>query len=152
MPQKQNPVLTDLPPNVETADTKYNYAKAVSYKQLTELGLDYNSGWPGALTFYFTERFGWCITTLAISGGNPPRTYGIAIKGDSIVTIGRGPHVKKIVEVQLSTDNLERLTPYLKLWLKGMAEAGAIRDRISSRRAEGSLRRSQGQTSWRWDN
>lgn len=57
----------------------------------------------------------------------------------------------KEVEVHLKQDNVERLRKYLELWTKGMADAGGIRDRISSRRAQGQMERAAGRSYWRWD-
>jgi hypothetical protein len=46
---------------------------------------------------------------------------------------------------------LKSLKPFLELRLKGQGDAGQIRDRISSRRAQGQVMRAEGRSSWRWD-
>lgn len=103
-----------------------------------------------------TERFGWCIPTLLIS--NPgrrqrasaynkgveatERTYAITIDRREIVTIGGGPHVKNRLTVYVSAARRPGLGKFLDLKEKGEIDANNIRDRISSRRAQGALRRS----------
>lgn len=146
---------TDLPPDVTAADLDWKTAgESLPYARLKELGLDYDTGWTGELTFYKTDKFGWVLCTLPISKakhGAPPRTYGIKLKGDGVVTVGKGPHVKAVITVLVRAGNHGRLAKYVELWKKGMADAGGIRDRISSRRAQGQVERAAGKTRWRWD-
>jgi hypothetical protein len=157
-PTKANDSKTDLPPNVVAADLNYpSYDKGQSlgYQQLRELfGADV---YPAPMVFYKTKGLGWVLTTLHISNpsrrqsaGTVARTYGIGVADQKVYTVGRGPHVEKEVAVYLSKANLERLTEYVELWKKGMADAGAIRDRISSRRAQGQLHRAAGRSYWDW--
>lgn len=136
----------DLPPDVVATDTKWPEKGILGNSKLAPLGLGYESGFTGVLTFYRTERFGWVLTTLGISkgkrySGQTDRSYGISIKDEGLVTVGKGPHVLATVEVYLSDANLPRLQKYLDLWKKGMAKAGDTRDRISTRRANTIARR-----------
>jgi hypothetical protein len=95
---------------------------------------------------WYTERFGWCIPTLRIGGHRrglaTERTYGVAVKDGGVVTMGRGPHVQAVVTVYVRKSRLRALQALLSLRDKGAGDAGAIRDRISTRRARGVLRRS----------
>lgn len=153
----------ELPPDVLTEDCEYRRgitdpddkaeweAHWVFRKKLSDESL------PDVLTFYLVPGCGgWVLTTLHISKagkrspGTPDRTYGIGLKDGKVYTVGRGPHVTQVVEVYLRRDNYERLTKYVELWKKGMADAGGIRDRISSRRAQGQQHRAAGRTHWRW--
>lgn len=149
MTAKKTPAQ-DLPPDVLAADLKYpELGKFLPYAKQQELGLETTR-----LTFYKTKG-GWMLTTLAISNARrgssfEDRTYAIGVADSKIYTVGGGPHVLTKVEVILTIDNVERLAKYIELWKKGMAEAGSIRDRISSRRAQGQLHRAAGRTSWRW--
>ena len=145
----------ELPPNVIEADTKYNWQpkakkadKPLGYEELNKLGLNFQSGWPGHLCFYKVPRFGWVIATLEIrkrgrrhSAQSTDRTYGIVVDTKALCCVGMGPHVTATVTVHLTQGNLKRMTPYIELWKKGMADANVSRDRISSRRAQTSLRR-----------
>ena len=47
-------------------------------------------------------------------------------------------------------DRLEALKKFTDLHLLGLEKAGTVRDRISSRRAEGKEIRATGRSSWRW--
>jgi len=100
---------------------------------------------PRTLTLYETERFGWVITTLFISGGRSrgmsDRTYGISLEGN-LVTVGRGPHVKRQVTVYLRQSRMKALAQYLELYNKGLERAHVTRDTISTRRANSVTRRS----------
>ena len=145
----------ELPPNVKEADTKYpKIGQGIGYEKLTELGLDFNSGWGGRLVFHKVPRFGWVIATLLIrkpgrrSTATTDRTYGITVADQKPCTVGMGPHVEATVEVYLTKANLKRMMPYIETWKKGMSDAGVIRDRISSRRAATTLRRSNPNSSW----
>ena len=143
----------ELPPDVAEADVKWptghpQYTPEQKEK-LEASGFDYYQ----PLTFYKTSGFGWVLTTLLIGkgrGNQPDRYYGYTLDGKS-VRVGRGPHVTAEVGVYLSPANFDRLFKYVELWSKGMAAAGGIRDRISSRRAQGQEHRALGHSSWRWD-
>ncbi len=109
--------------------------------------------WAGDFQLWLTT-FGWVVPTLAIStsrrGGFPPRTYAVKVSDGGVCRVGAGPHVKKIVTVYVRKSRRKVLQRFLDLREKGKAEAGEVRDRISSRRAEGALRRSRGERSWYW--
>jgi hypothetical protein len=135
-----------LPQGVTQADTTYRHAPAsYSQKRWVEWQKKNRTVEPQELTLYYTERFGWVIATLHISNSrnraNPARTYGVDLKGN-LVRVGAGPHVKQTVRLRLYEDRLSDLQPYIDLYYKGMEEAGSCRDRISTRRAQGTLRRS----------
>lgn len=154
-----------LPPDVTEADTRYP-ERPLSWERQKELGLTPEAGWSGRLVFYRVGgasarrgELGWVLTTLLIghagsraraAGCATDRSYGIGVADGKVYRVGRGPHVTDEVEVHVSEDNVERLGKYLELWRRGMADAGAVRDRISSRRAQGQLYRQQGRTSWTW--
>lgn len=104
------------------------------------------------LRFYdLGGRFGWCIATLDI---NPRtnRTYGFRVEEggrSNVVTMGN--QNTRIVTVYVTQKRQKALQPYLDMYRVGMESAGAIRDRIGSRRAQGQLERAAGKHSWRWD-
>lgn len=145
----------ELPPNVQPADLlQPANGRGLSFDRLSQLGVE--ESW-GRLTFYQTTGLGWVLCTLHISNpsrrqapGTAARTYAIGVADKKIYTVGRGPHVTQEVTIQLSQDNIDRLSEYAALYQRGLAEAGQIRDRISSRRAQGQLHRAAGRTSWRW--
>lgn len=146
----------ELPPDVTVADTQYpkwDAKNRISYDEFAALGL---GDCRCELTFYQvkgTRVNSWVITTLRIGGagrGASERYYGITIEG-TCCRVGRGPHVLKEVKVYLNKDNLARLQKYVDLYNKGLADAGMVRDRISSRRAQGQIMRAQGRTSWLWN-
>jgi hypothetical protein len=103
---------------------------------------------------WHTTAFGWCIPTLLIGrarGAQTDRTYAISVTSKQAVRIGKGPHVTRTVIVYVTAKRLKALQPFLDLRAQGAARAGEIRDRISSRRAQGQEMRAQGRRSWRWD-
>ena len=142
-----------LPKGILASDSKYPGNRK-------EDRVDWKLGRSGSLTLHHTERFGWCIATLPISGarsgsGYVARTYGIQVEADyagehKIVTVGNGPHVSTTVEIYLKESRLKELQPYIDLYNKGMENAGSIRDRIGSRRAQTSLRRLSDPFYGRW--
>lgn len=144
-----------LPPDVTAADLRYPTAKnQLGYKEVEAMGLVATYG---TFTLYFVPKIGWVLTTLHISNpssrqsaGTSARFYGIGVSDGKVYTVGRGPHVTAEVVVHTTKDNADRLKRYADLWTKGMADASQIRDRISSRRAQGQLHRAAGESSWRW--
>lgn len=158
---KKTPV--DLPPEITEADTKYtNTAAKIDWSDKKAAAAYYAEQealrktlgeTPSYFTFYKTAAFGWCLMTLDISKGkrgNADRSYGVVVADGKVCRCGNGPHVLKEVVVYLTPDNLERLKVYIDLWRKGMADAGTIRDRISTRRAQGQQHRAAGRNSWMW--
>ena len=148
-----------LPKGIESSDTQYpSYEDKdhIPYEKQRELGLDATD-----FTLYFVKGIGkiggaWVLTTLHISKAKrgskhqTDRTYAIGVDDEKVYTVGRGPHVLQEVRIYLKKSNLERLMPFVELWKKGMELAGGIRDRISTRRAQGQLHRANGRTSWMW--
>lgn len=98
--------------------------------------------------------FGWVIPTLLISKtrrtGIQDRTYAVKVDGGGTCRVGKGPHVDETVKVYVKRSRLAALQKFLDLRTAGQVKAGTIRDRISSRRAEGTLHRAAGHHSWRW--
>ena len=116
--------------------------------------LDTGKGDYGQLTFHKTQRFGWCITTLFISRGKrgqPDRSYGIAVDGEQTVSVGNGPHVTETFTLYFRESRAGDLQRYHDLYVKGLQAANAVRDRRSSRIAQGQEMRAQGRTRWNWD-
>lgn len=137
------PTSIPLPPDVRVEDTKWSGEPRGK--------VDPNT--PHSLTFYLVQgramKNTWVILTLAID--NRGRSYVVRTDTGGTGRAGSGPHVKAEVKVYLRADNLDRLGKYVELWKKGMVEAGMIRDRIGSRRAQGQIERANGRTSWMWD-
>jgi hypothetical protein len=99
---------------------------------------------------WHTERFGWCIPTLQIrhatarhvrAGATQDRTYAVAIDTGSVVRIGLGPHVTATHTVYVTEGRRAVLQPLIDLRSQGEGDAGDIRDRISTRRAQSAMRR-----------
>ena len=103
---------------------------------------------------WFVASFGWCIPTLLIGksrrSNNPDRTYATTLDGKT-VRVGKGPHVTETLTVYVRDKSLDRLQTFIDMRTQGQGKAGEIRDRISSRRAQGVLERASGKHSWRWD-
>jgi hypothetical protein len=103
---------------------------------------------------WYTEQMGWCIPTLLIAkasrASTTDRTYATTLDGKQ-VRIGKGPHVKRVVTVYVRESRLKELQHYLDLQRAGAEVSNQIRDRISSRRAQGQVERQKGKSSWRWD-
>lgn len=102
----------------------------------------------GEFGMYLVNGFGWCITTLLIKnaswrrpGANTSRFYAVRVSDGQTVRIGHGPHVTATVDIYVRESRKEKLQKYLDLKQKGLVDANVIRDRISSRRAQGALRR-----------
>lgn len=102
---------------------------------------------------WHTAAFGWCIPTLLIGKArgrqSTDRTYAVTLDG-KVCRIGMGPHVTQTVTVYVRQSRLGDLQKYLDLRTAGSADAGSIRDRISTRRARGQQHRAAGDTHWRW--
>lgn len=105
------------------------------------------------IKLYYTERFGWVVTTLHIR--NPgrrsradaqPRTYGISARDGQVCRVGLGPHVKRTITAYVTRARADALKELVDLHEKGMVRASEIRDVRSTRMARGTLRT----RSW-WD-
>jgi hypothetical protein len=132
-----------LPKGITPDDLEYNCPRSASaaawkkWRNANELVELRN------LQMYFTERFGWCITTLFIKGAgrqDTARYYGITTTGQP-VRIGHGPHVKHEAHVYLRKSRVAALQPYIDLYNKGLEDAHNTRDRISTRRVMTTMRR-----------
>ena len=125
-----------LPKEIKVKDLKYPSWKS-KVKHLYESDFE----------MWYTERFGWCIPTLFISrarrGSNmQDRTYGVPINDpSSTITMGKGPHVLRTIQVYVTSANLSRLQKFVDIKVKGQGNAGQIRDNISTRRANTMARR-----------
>lgn len=102
----------------------------------------------------------WFVPTLRIAnasrragpGVTTARTYATRVRdGKGGFRIGRGPHVKCTVTVYVRQSRVKALEPYLALREQGQEVASQIRDRISSRRAQGTLMRAEGRSRWTWE-
>lgn len=137
-----------LPEGVIAADLKYPSFKSGGYKLLARL----ETGGVAQIEMWNVVDRGWCIKTLPISTSrrvnqgysSGERTYGVAISDGKVVTMGNGPHVTGQIIVYVKTSRLSALQKYLDLLKKGSEEANTIRDRISTRRSQGVLRRGGG--------
>jgi len=144
--------LPKLPAGIRPADLKFPRSrqglKPSHYRKLEELGLP---SWGTEFSLWYSER--WMIPTVNISGKSSreaERTYAIGVDDKKCYRIGGGPHVTAKVRVYLTAANFDRLFPFLQLQEEGKKQAGKIRDRISSRRAQGQIYRAQGLRHWRW--
>lgn len=136
-----------LPPDILLSDTKYP-----DYKKEKREKIAYEVGDHGQLRFYRTEGFGWCIATLHIANArrnqSANRTYAARISDGAVVRIGNGPHVKARVSIYIRQSRVAALKKYIDLYNAGAESAHIIRDRISTRRAQGALRRGGDSMSW----
>lgn len=150
MAKKITTKITGLPGNITEADTKWpSWEQRKKLRKADRDKLDVVD----SVTLYETESFGWVVCTLPISKGRlqrADRTYGITVgfkktySGDErqLVRVGNGPHVKRTVEVHVTKGRQKELQWLLDLREEGLGKAGMVRDRISTRRAQGAMRRS----------
>lgn len=160
MKPKFNPKTstTPLPDGIVAYDLEYPKVKHTTDGKVKNPNeqTDYKLGDGGRLTFYETAGFGWCLATLNISSsrrGNrtTDRTYAARVKDGASVRVGAGPHVTRTITVYIREGRKAALQKYIDMFTAGQVEANTIRDRISSRRAEGALRRGRGENSWYWN-
>lgn len=147
------PAKTPYPLGIVEADLTYP-------RMASGDALDYSAGEGGSFTLYEVEtRRGsteWVVCTLGIQGGRrsriyaAERTYAVNLRG-GVMRVGRGPHVKQVITVYVRKSRRQALDKLVQLHTDGLAQAGMIRDRIGSRRAQGQLMRAEGRTNWRWD-
>lgn len=146
---KDDKSCSSLPPGITADDLTFpKMGDAISYSEGKELGVPPER----SLRLYYAKGFGWAICTLLIgsSRSQPDRYYAITLEGKTC-RLGKGPHVTQEVTVYVKKSNVERLKKYIDLYNDGLSRAGQIRDRISSRRAEGQERRARGEHSWMWN-
>jgi len=117
----------------------------------------HKDGFPAAKTLLYTdpELFRSLLERIARAtarrGSNvADRTYATTLDGKS-VRIGFGPHVRARHTVFVSKSRLAVLQKFLDLRKQGQVTSNEIRDRISSRRAQGQVNRANGLQSWRWE-
>ncbi len=144
----------NLPKDIEAKDLTYPNLKErltkAQRKKLEALGFDY---YETSFELWETESNEFFIPTLEISGarrGGSRRTYAVGIADGKTYRIGKGPHVKAQHTVHLKKANFKRLLRFMVLKIGGSSAANQVRDRISSRRAQGQINRANGLTSWRW--
>ena len=99
------------------------------------------------LTFIPSGRFGWAVQTLWINQ-RQNRSYAATLDGKIITAGNQGV---KLLHVYVRESRVKHFQKWLDAHQKGLQDAGDIRNRIGSRRAEGQLKRAQGLSSWRWD-
>jgi hypothetical protein len=94
---------------------------------------------------WYCNGMGWVIPTLLIRTtrrmDRANRTYATSLNGHQC-RVGMGPHVLRQVTVYVRATRQSALQKYLDLKLKGEQDSNQIRDRISTRRAMGTMRRS----------
>ena len=99
----------------------------------------------GQFDIWYTEKMGWCIPTLRISGTRPrgyaERTYAVMLDG-GLCRICAGPHVLKQHTVYIRESRKEALQKFIDIRHTGAVSAHETRDRISTRRARTVSRRS----------
>lgn len=150
------PAAMQYPEGIEAADTTYPKSEdSFTWSERQEAGLDdiYSLTFHRVSGDHARKERGWMIATLFISKGHkgqPDRTYAIGVDDEKVYTVGNGPHVSESFTLHFSKSNHKRLAKYVALYKKGLADASAIRDRISSRRAQGQVHRANGRTSWMW--
>lgn len=135
-----------LPPNVILEDLQYNFEDRIGW----------DSEYPVVLTLHLVQGE-WMIATLHISNPNrkqlargidTARTYAISVLNGKIYTVGKGPHVKETIEVHVKKSNVDRIKNLLVRYQEGLEAAGRIRDRRSSRIAQGRLYRASLYDAW----
>lgn len=134
-----------LPKGVLKSDLKYDGERITKaqWEKLRELGMENTQ-----IPLWFQQNGGCFIPTLPISHGGL-RSYAIALSDKKIWSLTRNQSIAAQY-VYIRKGNFKRLIPLMETFAKGMADSQKIRDRISSRRAQGQLNRAAGLTSWRW--
>lgn len=100
--------------------------------------------------------FGFVIPSLLISKAGrrstlkTDRVYATGVDNGKIYRVGKGPHVLSTTVIYVKKSRESALQKFLDLRDQGSADANMIRDRISSRRAQGQLNRAAGRSSWAW--
>ena len=147
---KRTPVLNKLPEGILMGDLVMPKNKD-GYSDWNALAGTRVMG--GQFELWYTTGFGWCIPTLNISHNrraSSERTYAVRVDTDGVVRIGGGPHVIERHWVYVKKARLKALQKFVDMQAQGAVDANTVRDRISSRRAQGALNRAKVLTSWRW--
>ena len=134
------PAAVPLPTSVKDADLEYP-----SYKSKDRVVATFD--------LWHTTSMGWVIPTLLIRRtrrmDRSDRTYATTLDARP-VRVGLGPHIDRKVTVYVRESRQAALQSLLDLKDRGEVTSNEIRDRISSRRAQGSLNRANGLTHWSW--
>jgi hypothetical protein len=101
--------------------------------------------------WYVPSLGGWLIPSLLISkqsrrsrafnGALTDRYYAIGVSDRKLYRVGHGPHVTETHTVHVKKSRLTELHQFLNLRQQGAGDAGIVRDRISTRRAQTAMRR-----------
>lgn len=146
------PAIPKLPKGITKADLKDSRWKPLTKaqeKKLSALGI---SRWEVDFDLWLSGGE-WFIPTLTIASSRrhaTRRTYAVGVSDKKTYRLGMGPHVTATFKVRTTPKNFARMLPYLELRQTGSENANKIRDRISSRRAQGQLFRAEGRSSWYW--
>jgi hypothetical protein len=131
-------MTTKLPTGITAADLKFP-----KWTSSDKLARD-KDGNGRVFDLWYTSAMGWVIPTLQIARGKrgyADRTYAVCVNGKGLCRVGQGPHVTEQVTVYVRESRAEALAKYLTLQEQGAADSHKVRDRISTRRAQGALRR-----------
>lgn len=153
-PAAKKPALAPLPFNLLKSDLEYpKWKEKMTAKERKDNSIVQHLTLHHIDSERDAKNDGWVIATLPIGGkrraGYVERTYAIG-QDRKVYTVGQGPHVTGTVRVYVTQARAKALAPLLELYTFGMAEAGTIRDRISTRRAQGAIHRRNGDRYWTW--
>jgi hypothetical protein len=101
-------------------------------------------GYGLSFDLWYTPAMGWVIPTLQIARGRrgyADRTYAVRVDGTGLCRVGQGPHVTAQHTVYVRESRANALAKYVTLLEQGTADSHQVRDRISTRRAQGALYR-----------
>jgi hypothetical protein len=136
MPRKTS---NNLPTGVIASDTEYPRAG----RRIDLIGC--------VLVKFSDGDVKWVVRTLNIARGRTSeRSYAMGVDDGKVYRVGNGPHVLKEIAVHVTEENKARLALLIQRKAEGEEAAGQIRDRISTRRAQGQLHRAAGRRSWTW--
>ena len=134
------PAAVTLPAGIKVGDTTFP-----KFDSKDAIARDAQGGWL-EFELWHVARVGWVIPTLLIrnpgrrSQQTSARTYATTLDGQQM-RVGMGPHVTAQVRVYVRESRRAALQRFLDLRDAGAVDAHTIRDRISTRRAQGALRR-----------
>jgi hypothetical protein len=130
--------MTKLPAGIKATDLKYP-----KWDAKDQLARD-DKGYSMSFELWYTPSMGWVIPTLQIARGKrgyADRTYAVRVDGNGLCRVGQGPHVTEQVTVYVKESRREALAKYLTLQAEGTKDSNQVRDRISTRRAQGAMYR-----------
>lgn len=129
-----------LPAGITEADMKYPKWDAAAKNKLARD----EQGASISFDIWYTDAMGWVIPTLQIARGKrgyADRTYAVRVDGGGLCRVGQGPHVKAMHTVYVREGRRKALDKFVKLLSEGQKDSNQVRDRISTRRAQGALHR-----------